>query len=304
VLSRTWDVAGCARPEGAVQVVRARRDWCRQRRQADSGGRLSQPGGVGRPGLRESLRQELNPHLDRTKGACLPLTLRRHEVETVGIEPTPCSVQARGTPQSASPRVRSSGSTGRRSTSMDPSGDQDSHAAYGAHLCLDHGVSCRQSGCHAVAAVADDERVTLARESNRRCLATLLQPLAVQLDCRFAEAGNRALADADVVERCPDRLVREHGASSPRSAIRRCGRVESNHHSQRRRGYSALSSPVLSVRTKVARVGLEPTSRAHEAREEAAPPPRDVCSSRPGGSVKVPGRRGQCSSTAPDGTVP
>jgi hypothetical protein len=30
----------------------------------------------------------------------------------------------------------------------------------------------------------------------------------------------------------------------------RCGRVESNHHSLRRRGYSPLSSPLLSVRTK------------------------------------------------------
>ena len=29
-----------------------------------------------------------------------------------------------------------------------------------------------------------------------------------------------------------------------------CGRVESNHHSQRRRGYSAVSSPVLSVRSR------------------------------------------------------
>ena len=197
-------------------------------------------------------------------------------METVGIEPTPCSVQARGTPQSASPRVRSSGTTGRRSTSMDPCGDQEADTAYGAHLRLDHGVSCRQSGCHAVAAVTHDERVSVARESNRRCLATLLEPLSVPLDRRRAEAGHRALADADVVERRPDRLVRVHGASSPRSAIRRCGRVESNHHSLRRRGYSALSSPVLSVRTKVARVGLEPTSRAHEAREEAAPPPRDV----------------------------
>src|SRR6185437_7219693 len=90
-----------------------------------------------------------------------------------------------------------------------------------------------------------------------------------------------------------------------------CGRVESNHHSRRRRGYSPLSPPVLSVcvfegaadrvRTgtarittsnaavtprppragttglepaappgsQIARVGFEPTSRAHEAREES-----------------------------------
>ena len=29
---------------------------------------------------------------------------------------------------------------------------------------------------------------------------------------------------------------------------RQCGRVESNHHSARRQGYSLLSSPMLSVR--------------------------------------------------------
>ena len=46
----------------------------------------------------KSLRQELNPHLGRTKGACLPLTLRRRNrntVETVGFEPTSPSLQAR-----------------------------------------------------------------------------------------------------------------------------------------------------------------------------------------------------------------
>lgn len=106
-----------------------------------------------------------------------------------------------------------------------------------------------------------------------------------------------------------------------------CGRVESNHHSARRRGYSAVSSPVLSVRIanqgrsagfepapagitardaavtprpqrgrrdsnphrlgrqpsalpalsyvpEVARAGVEPAPRAHEAREIAVSPPR------------------------------
>ena len=36
---------------------------------------------------RRSLRQESNPHLGRTKGACLPLTLRRRKVEAAGVEP-------------------------------------------------------------------------------------------------------------------------------------------------------------------------------------------------------------------------
>src|SRR3954466_8494424 len=35
----------------------------------------------------ESLRQESNPHLGRTKGACLPLTLRRHRAAPAGLEP-------------------------------------------------------------------------------------------------------------------------------------------------------------------------------------------------------------------------
>ena len=34
--------------------------------------------------VKQSLRQELNPHLGRTKGACLPLTLRRHELHGDG----------------------------------------------------------------------------------------------------------------------------------------------------------------------------------------------------------------------------
>ena len=46
-------------------------------------------------GRRRSPRQESNPHLIRTKGACYPLTLRRLEVETAGFEPATSSVQAR-----------------------------------------------------------------------------------------------------------------------------------------------------------------------------------------------------------------
>jgi hypothetical protein len=47
-------------------------------------GRHSDPLSYGRV---KSLRQESNPHLGRTKGACLPLTLRRRKVETAGLEP-------------------------------------------------------------------------------------------------------------------------------------------------------------------------------------------------------------------------
>jgi hypothetical protein len=42
-----------------------------------------------------------------------------------------------------------------------------------------------------------------------------------------------------------------------------CGRVESNHHSQRRRGYSALSSPMLSVRARGSRPDSNRYREAH-----------------------------------------
>jgi hypothetical protein len=47
----------------------------------------------------------------------------------------------------------------------------------------------------------------------------------------------------------------------------KCGRVESNHHSARRRGYSPLSSPVLSVRVEQGRpTGFEPVPRGSRPR--------------------------------------
>jgi hypothetical protein len=45
--------------------------------------------------------------------------------------------------------------------------------------------------------------------------------------------------------------VQARGATQGASpSISECGRVESNHHSQGQRGYSPLSSPVLSVRVQ------------------------------------------------------
>jgi hypothetical protein len=55
--------------------------------------------------LRRSLRQESNPHLGRTKGACLPLTLRRLEVETAGVEPAPPRCKRGALPQELHPQV-------------------------------------------------------------------------------------------------------------------------------------------------------------------------------------------------------
>jgi hypothetical protein len=50
------------------------------------------------------------------------------------------------------------------------------------------------------------------------------------------------------VEPTPPRCKR--GALPPELRPRRCGRMESNHHSTRHRVYSAGSSPLLSVRIR------------------------------------------------------
>src|SRR3954469_11784622 len=53
-----------------------------------------------------SLRQESNPHLGRTKGACLPLTLRRlDKVETAGVEPAPPCCKRGALPPEPHPQV-------------------------------------------------------------------------------------------------------------------------------------------------------------------------------------------------------
>jgi hypothetical protein len=56
------------------------------------------------------------------------------------------------------------------------------------------------------------------------------------------------------------------------SFIPKCGRMESNHHSLRRRVYSAGSSPVLSVRVKGWPTGFEPTLRGSRPRVLAVTP--------------------------------
>lgn len=53
----------------------------------------------------------------------------------------------------------------------------------------------------------------------------------------------------------------------PKREWSECGRVESNHHSARRQGYSLLSSPVLSVRVQGGRpTGFEPVPRGSRPR--------------------------------------
>lgn len=134
-----------------------------------------------------SLRQESNPHLGRTKGACLPLTLRRRS-------------GAGGTRTLVLPALSWRALRGASPTTRSP-----------------------------------------PRVHSRRTRAAAPQ-------WRRRESNPLLLGASE--------------ALCHQSFIPRCGRVESNHHSARRRGYSPLSSPMLSVRLR----GDRPDSnRYHEA---------------------------------------
>ena len=63
--------------------------------------------------------------------------------------------------------------------------------------------------------------------------------------------GLRSTMETAGVEPAPSSVQARRSARRASSPGCRCGRVESNHHSARRRGYSPLSSPVLSVRESV-----------------------------------------------------
>jgi hypothetical protein len=114
------------------------------------------------------------------------------------------------------------------------------------HLRFDQRVSRCQRGRDSVPAVAYEERIAVTNEPNGRRLAAAFEPRSVELDGRRADTSRSTTADPNVCELDPVsewRVMR----SSFRGRMR-CGRVESNHHSTRRRGYSPLSSPMLGVR--------------------------------------------------------
>jgi hypothetical protein len=114
------------------------------------------------------------------------------------------------------------------------------------HLRFDQRVSRCQRGRDSVSAVAYEERLAVTNEPNGRRLAAAFEPRSVALDGRRADTSRSTTADPNVCELDPVsewRVMR----SSFRGRLR-CGRVESNHHSTRRRGYSPLSSPMLGVR--------------------------------------------------------
>jgi hypothetical protein len=183
---------------------------------------------------------------------------------------------------------------------------------------LDHRMACDLRSRDSVSAVADVKDVTGPDQPHRRRLTSLLEPRSVELDLRPVEVTG---AEADVRQRNPCRCERRICDTPPFSrSVFECGRVESNHHSQWRRGYSALSSPVLGVRRNVVAaatpsgicprrrcgsprgvfrfrgirlaartgrpVGLEPTLRGSRPRMLAVTP-------RPPGDVGTPGPHGR-----------
>jgi hypothetical protein len=100
-------------------------------------------------------------------------------------------------------------------------------------------------------AVPNDEAAAVAGEPDRWSLTAVLEPLSIELHLSGVQALPATLADPNIGEEDPRRRrvrVLTHGPSFPVCGLRKCGRVESNHHSTRRRGYSPLSSPMLSIR--------------------------------------------------------
>ena len=75
------------------------------------------------------------------------------------------------------------------------------------------------------------------------------------------------------VEPTPPSLQARRSAELSYIPRHECGRVESNHHSARRQGYSLLSSPVLSVRIEGAADRIR-TGTARITTSDAAVTPR------------------------------
>jgi len=71
------------------------------------------------------------------------------------------------------------------------------------HVRLDHRVAGGTRGVDPVAAVLDEEGITVTDQAHRRSLATLLQPAAVQLHSRRVEAATATVAESNLGERNP-----------------------------------------------------------------------------------------------------
>jgi hypothetical protein len=71
------------------------------------------------------------------------------------------------------------------------------------HLRFDQRVSRCKRGRDSVSAVANEERIVVTNEANRRRLTAALEPRAVALDGRLTDTAGSPAADANVRERDP-----------------------------------------------------------------------------------------------------
>src|SRR5690348_12766326 len=142
-------------------------------------------------------------------------------METVGVEPTSASLQARCSPVELHPRDSLRGwPNGRAPHEPSP---------YPVQHRLDQVVAGGQRCGDPVTAVANDVRVTEPCEANRRRLAALLEPTAIAFHRGPVDAAPAALADPDPIELDPDRrraaLVLAHGRPLVSTRVR-TGRFE------------------------------------------------------------------------------
>jgi len=73
-------------------------------------------------------------------------------------------------------------------------------SGYGPHLRFDEAVACRERGCDPMSPVPHYADVAGSCDPDRRRLATLLEPAAILLDRRRAQAAKRAPAHRDLGE--------------------------------------------------------------------------------------------------------
>jgi hypothetical protein len=93
--------------------------------------------------------------------------------------------------------------------------DRPGQGTYLPELGLDEVVAGRDRRGDPVAAVPNEERLAVANELHRRCLAALLQPLPVSLDRRVADTAPTTLADSHSRQRHPQRLDSIYSAHRP-----------------------------------------------------------------------------------------
>ena len=168
------------------------------------------------------------------------------------------------------PQVNGDGGTRTRSSSCKRGAlPPELHPQETAQDRLDADMTRGESRGHTMAAIPHDEAAAVADQPYRWSVAAVLEPLSVELH-PFGRSGPADGArSTNVGEEDPRRRqvpVPTHWSSFPFVGLLKCGRVESNHHSTRQRGYSPPSSPMLSVREEGWPTGIEPAPRGSHSR--------------------------------------